>query len=203
MSLTVGDVLKVVAVLQWVDGDIMQNVFNIEIVGSGGPFDPGDVVDDMVTWMDDVYGASPARVSDDVDGSEVRVYVWDAGDQDWDEVGIDSFTFLGTDAADVLPRGVALLINAKSLDPDVNGKKYFGGATEVTQTDGLWTAAMIASYVGVATEWVQNFTGAVSGADFDPGIWSVKQKAFHGMSNTIIIPSIPAYQRRRKQGVGI
>lgn len=203
MSITVGDILKIVAVLQWVDGDIMQNVFNLEVIGSGGPYDEEDVVDDMVEWMDDLYGASPARVSEDVDGAEVRVYVWDPGDQDWDEVGIDSFGFLGTDTADVLPRGVALLVNAKSTDPDVNGKKYFGGATEATQTDGLWTAAMIASYVSIATIWVQDFVGTTTGADFDPGIWSVKNLSFHGMTGTIIIPSIPAYQRRRKQGVGI
>ena len=43
MSLTVGDVLKIVATIAWTDGDLAQNVFNAVLTGSGGPFDEDDI----------------------------------------------------------------------------------------------------------------------------------------------------------------
>lgn len=203
MTLEVGTILRVVAVLQWLDGDIAQNVFNTIIDTGGGPFDEEDIVDDMVEWMDDLYAPALNRISDNMDGGEVRVYQYDPLDDDWDEVGIGAWTFNPADTVDEIPRGVSVLINCKTVDPDVNGKKYFPGITEAGQTDGLLTAGLIASYVGTAAVWVQDFVGTTSGANFDPGVWSPTQTEFFPMTGTIIIPSIPAYQRRRKQGVGI
>lgn len=203
MSISVGDVLRVVAVLSWLDGNIMQNVFNAEIVGAGGPFDDGDVVDDAVEWMDDAYAPLVTKMSEDCDGAEVRVYKWDAIDEDWDEVGIDSWAFNPSSTAESLPRGVAGLVNAKSVNPDISGKKYMGALTEAEQVDGLLSAGEVTQLVLFATEWVQSFTGGTSGASWDPGIWSPTNQALYDMSNTIVVPSIPAYQRRRKRGVGI
>lgn len=203
MSLTVGDILKVVAILQWVDGDILQNVFNVVIGGAGGPYDEADVIDDMVDWMDAIYANIVARVSDELDGSEVRCYEYDPVDDDWDEIGSDSFTFNPSDALHQMPRGVASLINAKTTDPDVNGKKYIGGITEGWFDDGLHGASILATLALVGADWVTPFAGSTSGADFVPGIWSPTRTNFYACSGTIIIPSIPAYQRRRKQGVGI
>lgn len=203
MSITIGDILRVVAVAAWLDGDVLQNVFNAEIVGTGGPYDDEDIVDDAVDWMDDVFGAFNGQISDELDGAEVRVYKYDPGDDDWDEVGIESWGFNPINTDEQLPRGVALLVNLKSVDPDVSGKKYIGGLCEAQVQDGLWTAGEVARAVTFATLWLTPFAGVHSAADWDPGIWSVKNNSFFKASNTVIIPSIPAYQRRRKQGVGI
>lgn len=203
MTIDVGDVLRVVAVISWLDGDIMQNVFNTAILSGSGPFDPVDVVDDMVDWMDGLYAELASDVTGQVDGSEIRVYIYDDVDDDWDEVGIAAFTWNPSSAVESLPRGVALLLNAKTTDPDVSGKKYFGGLTEASVTDGILTAAVVTAGAAVAVEWFGDFVGSATGATFDPGVWSVKDLAFYPMSGTVIIPSIPAYQRRRKNGIGI
>ena len=203
MSVQVGDILKMVAILNWVDGDIMQNVFNAVIGGTGGPYDDEDIVDDALAWIDALYTGTEGRFTTDVSGSEVRVYIYDSVDDDWDEVGSGAWTFVGTDPGDVLPRGVALLVNAKTIDPDVSGKKYLGGATESGQTDGLWTSTALGGYATWAAEWVDPFVGSVSTADWITGVWSVKNTVFKPFTGTVIIPTIPAYQRRRKQGVGI
>ena len=55
MSISVGDVLKVVAIAAWLDGSITENVFATVVAGSGGPFDDADIVDDMVDWVDDMF----------------------------------------------------------------------------------------------------------------------------------------------------
>lgn len=203
MSITVGDVLKVVAVLQWVDGDIMQNVFNVIVAGSGGPYDDADVVDDMLEYVENMYAEIVTGVTDDLDGSEVRVYIRDFVDDDWDEVGSVPWVFNPSDTDEYLPRGVAGLINVKTSDPDVNGKKYIGGLTESGAVDGLVGNGLLVLYAAFAVEYVTLFAGTTSSADFMPGIWSPTRGNFFYMSGAIIIPAIPAYQRRRKQGVGI
>lgn len=203
MTIAVGDILRVVAVLSWLDGDLLQNVFNVKVDGGGGPFDDADVVDDMTDWLDDMYANYVARMSDEINGSECRVYKWDTGDLDWDEVGIDAFAFNPTVPDDQLPRGAALLINAKTINPDVSGKKYIGALTEAAVTDGLFTAGEIIAAAAFAVDWFTDFTGAASSADFDPGVWSPTREAFFTMGDVAIIPAIPAYQRRRKNGVGV
>lgn len=203
MSLSVGDILKVVAVLSFDDGNILQNVFGLVIGGTGGPYDEADVIDDMVTYVYDILSLLGGGMVDDISGSEVRVYEYDSVDDDFDEVGSDALSFNPTNTAHALPRGVAALVNAKTTDPDVNGKKYFGGLAEDMHGDGTWEGTMLTSLANAAAEWVTPFTGAVSAADFVPGIWSPTRSNFYAASGTVLIPVIAAYQRRRKQGVGI
>lgn len=203
MTLSVGEILQIVTVLQWLDGDIMQNVWNAVISGSGGPYDEADVVDDMEEWMDEVYANIVDRTSDGLDGSEVRCYVYDPVDDDWDEIGTNAWGFSPSDAGEALPHGVAALINCKTSDPDVSGKKYMGGAGESSADDALWSSTHLSALAALAVDWVTPFVGSTSGADFTPGVWSPTRTNFFFMTGQVVIPTIPAYQRRRKQGVGI
>lgn len=203
MSITVGDILKVVAIMTWLDGDIMQNVFAAAIGGTGGPYDDEDIVADAQSWLAAMYGNLSAVQSSSVDGSEVRVYVYDSVDDDFDEVGSASWTYNPTETGEFLPKGVAALINCKTLDPDVSGKKYIGGLCEVAQDDDVLQAGTMGLLADFADDWTDLFTGSVSGASWVPGIWSPTRTNFYAMSGTYVIPTIPAYQRRRKRGVGI
>ena len=76
MSVTVGDILRVVAVMSWSDGNIMQNVFNMVVTGTGGPFDDDDIVGDALDWVETMYANLTSYVSDECAGSEVRVYIY-------------------------------------------------------------------------------------------------------------------------------
>lgn len=203
MSIQVGDILRIVAVLQWLDGDIMQNVYNAVISGSGGPYDEDDIVADALDWVETMYANLVARDSDDMDGSEVRVYEYDAGDDDWDEIGSDAWVYNPTGTSEQLPRGVARLVNFKTSDADVSGKKYLGGGVEDAAASGLWSAGEITALGNYAGDVVTPFAGATSGADWVPGVWSPTGTVFVVYTGAVIIPTIPAYQRRRKQGVGI
>jgi hypothetical protein len=202
MSIAVGDVLRVVAIMAWLDGNLNMNVFNAVIGGTGGPFDEADIVDDAVAWMNAIYGNMTGSTSDELDGSEIAVYVYDSVDDDFDEVGTDPWTYNPTSASEQLPRGVAGLINANTIDPDVQGKKYLGGLVEPSVTDGLWIAAQLANLALWADDWVTAFTGGTSGASWIPGVWSPTRTNFYPFSGAYTIPAIPAYQRRRKRGVG-
>lgn len=66
MSLTTGDILKIVAVLVFDDGNILQNVFSAVITGAGGPWDDDEVVEDAGTWVQDILLELGAAMVDDV-----------------------------------------------------------------------------------------------------------------------------------------
>lgn len=196
-------ILRVVATILWSDGNVMQNVFSSDIVGEAGPYDEVDVVADALAWVVALYNTITTLVSDECDGSQVQVYRWDPAEEDWDEVGSDPWVWDPDNTTDQLPRGVAALLNAKSTDADSSAKKYLGGLTEGPIDDGLWNAGALADFIDFGGEWVQSFVGSVTGATWNPGVWSVKDLVLNPFVATVIIPTIPAYQRRRKRGVGI
>lgn len=203
MSISAGTILKVVATALWLDGNINQNVFTAVITNGGGPWDEADVVADALTWIELIYGNLTAAISDELDGSQIQVYEYDAGDDDFDEVGSDAWVWNPTNTDQQLPRGVAGLINAKSLNPDVSGKKYIGGMTEGNVTDGLWPGAVITMFGDVADDWGAPFVGSDTAADWAPVIWSPTNIIAYPMTEVYVVPAIPAYQRRRKRGVGV
>lgn len=203
MSVSVGDILRIVATVAWTDGNIMQNVFNALIVGSGGPFDDDDIVTDSVSWVVNMWDNMRTDLSDQLNSSQVQVYKYDAVGDDWDEVGTGAWIQTFTEIDDQLPRGAAALVLARTENPDSLGKKYIGGYCENALTNGLYTAGIITEMLAFAADWILEFTGAASGADFDPGVWSVVNKVLYDFVDNIQASTIPAYQRRRKRGVGV
>lgn len=202
MTVTVGDILKVVCTLVWTDGNIAQNVFNARIGGSGGPFTDGDIVDDAESWSDTMFANLVAVMTTLIDGSQIQVYKYDAIDDDFDEVGTVGWTFDPTLVAHQLPRGSAGLSTCRTSDADVQGKKYLTGFTENHLTDGLYTVSLLTLILGFADDWVTPFVGGTSGASWVPGIWSPKNSALYDCDDSYTASAIPAYQRRRKRGVG-
>lgn len=203
MSVTDGDILRIVASLLWTDGNINQNVFNAVVTGGGSPWTDQDIVDDAEDWLDNMYANLTGNVSDELDGNEVSVYKYDAIDDDWDEVSSQAWAWDPTQTAEQLPRGVAGLVRLWTTDPDVQGKKYIPGLTETSLVDGLWNAGQITNFLLFAADWYNAFVGAASGATFTPGIWSVAGTVFKLGVDHIATSTIPAYQRRRKRNVGI
>lgn len=204
MTVSTGDILKVVVSLVYpADAGINQNVFHALVSGAGSPWADGDIVDDALAWVADMYANLTTFLTDDVEGSQIQVYKWDTINLDWDEVGSDPWTFSPTQTAEYLPRAVAGLVLARTVDPDVLGKKYIPAMTENHVSNGLWIAAAMSAFIAYATDWVVGFTGGTSGASWNPGIWSPTQELLFDMSGTVVANIVPAYQRRRKRGVGI
>lgn len=203
MSVTTGAILRVVVSSLWTDGNINQNVFNAVVTGGGSPWDSADIVLDAISWAEDLFFNITGATSNEMDGSMVQVYEYDSIDDDWDEVGSGAFTWNPVGAGDQLPRGVAALINLKTTDPDVSGKKYLGGMAEANADDGLWNVGVLADILSFAVDWYAGFVGTDSGADWAPGVWSPTHTVFKLALPSVVIPTIPAYQRRRKRGVGI
>ena len=203
MTVPVGTILKVVLSLVYpADAGINQNVFNAVLVGAGGPFADSDIVEDARLWVSNMQLNLDSLQTEDIQGSQVQVYKWDTVNLDWDEVGATGYSYTPTQTSGYLPRGVAGLVLARTTNPDVLGKKYIPGLCEAQLADGLWIASMITGLLAFAADWVTGFTGGQSGASWDPGVWSPTNEVLYDMSEVIIANSVPAYQRRRKRGVG-
>lgn len=203
MSVLENEILRVVASMLWTDGEVNQNVFNCKISGGTPPYSDSDVVDDCEDWLDNMYANLTTSCSDELDGNETIVYKYDSVDDDWDEVASQTFTWNPSATPDQLPRGVALLIRLWTEDPDVQGKKYMPGLTETNVTDGLFSGAIIANALAFAADWYLPFVGSATGATFTPGVWSVLNTLFVAAVDHVAMSAIPAYQRRRKNNVGI
>lgn len=203
MSVVTGDILRIVASMLWTDGNVNQNVYNAIVTGGGGPWDDSDIVDDAEDWLDTMYANMTTYCSDELDGNEVLVYKWDSVNEDWDEVGSQSWTWNPSAATEQLPRGVAALIRLWTDDPDVQGKKYIPGITEGHLTDGLFVSGVITYLLAMAADWYLPFSGVVTAATWTPAIWSVVGKVAEAAVDHFATSTIPAYQRRRKRNVGI
>ncbi|GAI87000.1 unnamed protein product, partial [marine sediment metagenome] len=130
MSVAEDSVLKVVPTMVWGDGEVNQNVFNSLISGGTPPYDDADVLIDALDWIGNMYTLLTGGMHPDLTGSHITVYKHDPIGDDWDEVGQINWEMTPSGTGDPLPRGVAGLINAKTVDPDVNGKKYLPGTIE-------------------------------------------------------------------------
>lgn len=203
MTVSTGDVLRIVASMLWTDGNVNQNVFNALLSGGGGPWDDQDIADDAEDWLDNMYANITSSCSDDLDGNETKVYKWDPIGMDWDEVTSATFTWNPSSASSQNPRGTAGLIQLWTTDPDVQGKKYIPGLVQASLLDGLYVAATLVQFLAFAADWYTPFVGATSGATFTPGIWSVVGSLFVAGVDHVGASAIPAYQRRRKRNVGI
>jgi len=203
MSVAENQILRVVASMLWDDGNVNQNIFNCRPSGGTPPYADTDIADDMEDWLDNMYANMTASISDELNGNSVLVYKWDTAGLDWDEVQSQSWTWTPVSTGEQLPRGNAGLINLWTVDPDVQGKKYMPGLTEGSITLGLLGAAQVVALLDFASDWLTPFVGAASGATFTPGVWSVVSRLFNEALVHYSVPTIVAYQRRRKRNVGI
>lgn len=203
MSIQADTVLRVVSELIMPQTTVAQNVFYAKFLDDGGSNADQDVVDDCVDWMDQIFSDILTLVVSSIDAGECKVYQWDPVGLDWDEVGSNVMTVTFTDADQMLPHGVAAIITGRTVDPDVNGRKYFAGFGEDTCGSSNLSGAAITALLLAGAEWLVPFVGAATGSTFDSGVWSTTQVAFKKFVDNLIVNGVVGYQRRRKPGVGI
>jgi hypothetical protein len=203
MVIPTNAVLKVVLSLLFPDSAIAQNVFFTLFENDGGSDDRDDVLDDLVDWMEDIYGALNTAVDSGISITGFKCYIRDDPGDDWDEVGIAFPTDGFSAAGDAMPNAVSALLHAHTQNPDVIAAKYFGGNTDTSTIENDFTGGAIASYSNAGAAWVDPFVGAASGSGFIPGVWSPTKVEFFPFSTAYSINAQVAYQRRRKPGVGI
>jgi hypothetical protein len=203
MSISDGTILKIVVSLLLPDTVIAQNVFYSVVADLVTSDDEDDVVTDLVTYVEDMYDQLTGIISDTVVASDIKVYEYDSNDDDWDEVGTDTWADIFASGSDMMPHGVACLIHARSTDPDTHASKYIPGLSDNNALDSDITGAAVVVLADFADVWVAPFIGTETGGTFGPGVWSEADTVFKIFNGNYTVNGLVAYQRRRKPGVGI
>lgn len=196
------DIMKVT--LKWQVGTVCLslNVFQAQLA-QGAPHptansvvlvDAGDWMDSFLTpFIDDVV------VSVDFLGADVHKLVG----VDWVYCGTAPVTATPGSVGDPLPSGVAMLLNASTDAARVHGRKFVPGLSELAQTASVWTVTVIGHMVGAVEAWITPFVSSdLIASQWYPGL-RIKAGTFTGFNGAYLIRAIPAYQRRRKEGVGV
>lgn len=202
MSFTNLDVAKVD--LRWQVGSIgmAANVFMAQLAqGTPHLIPDATAVTGLGLWVSAILAPMATHVVVDCDILDCNVYK-KVGPL-WNLVGPAVVTFTPGSIGDALPSGVAALLTAYTDVSKVVGKKYLPGMSELAQTAGLWVVGVLSAMLQSGIVWITPFAlDPVQEGTLWPCVWSKKTtsaKSFTGIGAR----DVPAYQRRRKQGVGV
>lgn len=200
MTVLNGAILQCVQTILLPQTSIAQNVFHTR--KDGGSTADNDVIVAIAEWMELMYANVDSHMHDGASLGSTTISQWDTVGLDWDLIGLAAPTEVGTSMDDMLPHGAAALIHGVSSDADVRGSKFLAGFAEGAQDNGLWGAGVTANLALFAIDWQDAFTAA-NGVSIASGVWQRSSNTFFRLSGTLTASGIVAYQRRRKQGVGI
>lgn len=203
MSISDGTIIRVVSNLLFPDNVIAQAVFHLVATDLAGGNDEDEVVQDMEEYIGDLYDGINNQISHELTPGELKVYEWDPIDEDFDEVGTGVTDATPSHASTFLPHGVALVQIFYTLDPDVQGRKFWPGITEGSYEDGVISGSTLTIFAAMAVDLVTTFTSTVLSNVYQPSVWSPTQGLAYAYNGTVATNATPGYQRRRKPGVGI
>ena len=191
------DIIRLGAVLK-VGGlfDVV-NVFHLYI-SSGGGLGWALANADFQEYVDQVYQNIDTYLHTGVAGDSIQV----ANVTQATVFGSIAFNpaITGSDAGSILPLGVCCLTWARTYKARVQMRKYWSGFTEAQLDGGSWTSTLENACLAAMTDVVGGLTG--SNGLVMVGVAYNRSGGTYTIGQSISSSDIPAYQRRRKQGVG-
>lgn len=203
MPVTINQVLRCVVDIALPDQVGAKNIFDYVRADSVGS-DPTDeaVLDALEDDLVDIYTLVGTMMVDAATVVSATVYQlgWNAGK--WMAttiVGTVPIGVVGEGVTEMLPHGVAGLILLGTSAARHGGRKFFPGFSEAICTDGFWTAGTVTQLLAAATQYVA--TVAIPGGYILAPILVGNDGVVRGY-DSVGASGTPAYQRRRKPGVG-
>lgn len=173
------------------------NTYHIQ-VDAGGPATFAAASLAFQDYVDDIYNYLTAQMANNVtDGYITVANVTQA--TVFGSIAFGTWTG-GSNGAEHVAPGVAVLAYARTVKPRVQFRKYFGIFTEADMLDGAWTATVRTPCENALAYHIAQQTPR-TGYTFTGVVWNyATQTLTKGISATT--SSEPAYQRRRKRGRG-
>jgi len=199
MTVSEGDLLRATLRYTYPSAGLALNIF--EFVYGGIDKDDEEVLDGIEAWAL-LWGAiwnelSPAVAELDA----VDLVAIDSLGVVIRDLGTAVLGVVGTVPGEVSPAAVAGYVLANTDIPQVRASKYLPGMAEGVIEDGEFNVAAIADLVLILAHWITPYNFAGGGTIFS-GVLSSKTTEFELLGDAGTVNSIPAYQRRRKRGVG-
>ena len=201
MSVENGTVLKAVQHITMPDGVDHINTFYFNCDFAATQAD-ADVLDAVEVWIEQLYGYIDDLLSDELTMGELEVYERDTVLGRWDLLGTEAPTVTFVATSEMLPHGVAALVRAYTVNPRVISRKYIGGLTEGAQEDGVWNSTCITALTAFGNAW-DNTREVSTNNTLVPAVWSTVTLGALDLNGTEVVPTAPAYQRRRRPGVAL
>ena len=200
MTIAGGSSLKVTQEVIMPDSVVAMNIFYFVADFAVDQYETA-IVNNSKLWIEALYGSLVDEMSDLLTLGTMTVYGYNSITDLWDNKGTHAPSVTFTGESEMLPHGVAALVRAYSTDSRAIARKYLPGFVEVAQADGVWVSSVLAALADFLDLWgtVQEIS---TGNELVPAVWSVAQSRTFELTGTGVILSEPAYQRRRRPGVG-
>lgn len=196
MTVFANDVIRITHNMRHDGVGVVSNVYHFKNI-SAVNLSENEVLLDVETWLTGLVSELDDFMVDKISFVDYHVY------------NVTKDTPVGSGASpgtaghvltDALPSGVAALITLDTGVKKTIGKKFYGGCAEAQTTDGEWESAMMLILNGLMDYLFD--TQTLNLHEWLPGSWNNVLNTFAPFIAGIV-RSIPAYQRRRKAGVGI
>jgi len=203
MTVEIGDVVRAVAQISMPDEVDAVNVWDFLRYDTEGT-DPtnGQVSTAMAQALIDIYGEIQPDLSDLVTVVSTKNYQlgWDGGTWVVERLlGEEAVGVQGGSAGEMLPHGVAGLINLVTPFSRRYGRKYIPGLNEGAIVDGIFSANPVLDLVAMAAEYLADH---VFQSVYLLKATTLGNDGAHRLFTGYGASGTPAYQRRRKPGVG-
>lgn len=194
-----GDVVRCFARTLFNDNDVQGNVYHWQVDGAATGGSDADFMDGAADWLEDVHAAHQSVGANNITFEDLTFYNI-TQDRPMGVIAWPTFT-AGSSTGEVLPQGIALLVVMYTAVKRVIGKKYYGGLPQGALNDEVWESVTVSGFETAAANLLTPFTAGGTDSVIH-GIYRRTLGAFVGLQS-VVVRRIPAYQRRRKPGVGI
>lgn len=200
MTVETNDILKIVLDYIYPGAGTALNI--IHYVFSGTATDDTVVVDAIEDWVTNDWGDKWADLaSDQALLNTMHVYEVSGTGETLRDLGSRDISLAGAVASQVLPAANSVYILGYTQVPGVRGCKYVPAIAEAVSDDGVFPPAVVANIILLLVEYLANINIG-TGTNLFPGVVSSKAGGFRAFTDEGLVRGLPAYQRRRKDGVG-
>lgn len=198
MTVSLGDVVRVTAILTDATEGQIQNVFWAkQVVGSETD---ADWMDACATQLEVMYDGLVTYQPEELSYTEIRGFNVTA-DAPLTTISWPTLTTGDIDVANPMPAPCSLLVFGRTQGNQRVGRKYLSCFTEADHANGNWQSSLLAAAAQFASDWAAAWATSVSNtAQF--GVYSRVLESWVPMIE-MVVRSVVAYQRRRRAGRGV
>lgn len=197
----IGEIIRLVIHYSQPNAGDCQNVFHF-LMTDDEPSDSG-LLEGIATWVTDVWADDWAGIAASVANVEyIDVDVVNTLGEVLRNVGGAVIDVSGESVTQVTSAAVSAYILAYTELPKQRGSKYIPGLSE----DAVASGSLNPAVLGVMASLLADFLMDISipdGGSLTPGVLSKTLGTFVPFLTSGALEVLPAYQRRRKAGVGI
>ena len=200
MTVQTNDIIKTVVDYFYPGAGTALNIFYHKLFDA--PQTDTDVLDALETFFDTEWGELWDEIaSDQATLGNISAQIVSPTGVVLRDLGSRVINRVGTEVSQVMPAAVSGYMQAYTQTPQIRGSKYVPGIAETAVDNGQFNATATTNLVALLTQYLDNVL-VTAGNNLVPGVLSDKVGDFVAFTDSGSINTIPAYQRRRKEGVG-